>query len=46
MKISLGLGVGATVIEEIKQLCQLAGAFPFHIPGVGAQGGDMEKSIR
>ena len=46
MKILLGLGVEATVIEEINQLCHLAGALPFHISGVGAQGGDMEKSIR
>tara|TARA_B100001964_G_scaffold182761_1_gene202277 strand:- start:753 stop:893 length:141 start_codon:yes stop_codon:yes gene_type:complete len=46
MRIWLGLGVGATVIEEIKQLCQLAGALPFHITGVDAQGGDIEKSIR
>ena len=46
MRIWLGLGVGATVIEEIKQLCQLAAALPFHITGVGAQGGNIEKSIR
>ena len=46
MKIWLGLGVGATVIEDIKQLCQLAAALPFHNPGIGAQGGNMEKIIR
>ena len=46
MRIWLGLGVGATVIEEIKLLSQLAGALPFHITGVDAQGGDIEKSIR
>ncbi len=46
MRIWLGLGVRATVIEEIKQICQLAGTLLFHITGVDAQGGDIEKSIR
>tara|TARA_B100002003_G_scaffold191003_1_gene180016 strand:+ start:365 stop:505 length:141 start_codon:yes stop_codon:yes gene_type:complete len=46
MRSWLGLGVGVTVIEEIKQLYQLAGALLFHITGVDAQGGDIEKSIR
>ena len=44
MRIWLGLGVGATVIKEIKQLCQLAAALPFHTPWIGAHGGNMEKN--
>ena len=42
---NVGLVVGATVPEEIKKIRHLAPNLPFLIPGVGSQGGDLEKSI-
>lgn len=39
------LVVGATVPEELAQVRKLAPLLPILVPGVGAQGGDLEKSI-
>jgi orotidine-5'-phosphate decarboxylase len=41
-----GLVVGATHAEEMQQLRTLAGDLPFLIPGVGAQGGDLDSAVR
>lgn len=39
------LVVGATYPEEMKKIREVAGDVPFLIPGIGAQGGDLEKTI-
>ncbi len=39
-----GLVVGATQPEEIKEIREIAGDMPLLIPGVGAQGGDLETA--
>lgn len=41
-----GLVVGATKPEELKEIHELVGDMPILIPGVGAQGGDLEASIK
>lgn len=41
-----GLVVGATYPEELKRLRELCPELPFLVPGVGAQGGDVEKVVR
>ena len=41
-----GLVVGATKPEELKEIRELAGDMPILIPGVGAQGGDLEHSVK
>jgi orotidine-5'-phosphate decarboxylase len=41
-----GLVVGATKAEELKEIRGIAGDMPILIPGVGAQGGDLQSSIR
>ncbi|MDD5594047.1 MAG: orotidine-5'-phosphate decarboxylase [Candidatus Margulisbacteria bacterium] len=41
-----GLVVGATKPAEIKEIRKIAGEMPILIPGVGAQGGDLEKSVK
>jgi len=41
-----GLVVGATYPREIKHVRELAPELPFLIPGLGAQGGDFDRSIR
>jgi len=41
-----GLVVGATKAEELKSVRELAGDMPLLIPGVGAQGGDLEASVK
>jgi orotidine 5'-phosphate decarboxylase subfamily 2 len=41
-----GLVVGATKPEELKEIHDLVGDLPLLIPGVGAQGGDLEASAR
>ncbi len=38
--------VGATYPEELKEVRKLAGDMTFLIPGIGAQGGDVEKTIK
>lgn len=40
-----GLVVGATYPEELKRVRGAAPGLPILIPGVGAQGGDLEKSV-
>lgn len=42
----LGLVVGATFPEEIARVRELAPTLPLLIPGVGAQGGDAEATVR
>lgn len=39
------LVVGATYIEELRQVREIVGDMPILIPGIGAQGGDLEKSV-
>lgn len=41
-----GLVVGATQSEQIGAIRHISGAMPYLIPGIGAQGGDLEKTIR
>lgn len=41
-----GLVVGATSPEELKAIRKIVGDMPILIPGVGAQGGDLEASIK
>jgi len=41
-----GLVVGATFPEELSQVRQLCPDLPMLIPGVGAQGGDLERAVR
>ncbi|GIT43175.1 MAG: hypothetical protein Ct9H300mP11_11110 [Chloroflexota bacterium] len=43
---NLGLVVGATVPEQLKQVRASCPTLPFLIPGVGAQGGDLEAAVR
>ncbi len=38
--------VGATYPEELKKVRAIVGDIPILIPGVGAQGGDLEASVR
>lgn len=40
-----GLVVGATYPSELKEVRELVGNMPILIPGIGAQGGDLEKTI-
>ena len=42
----LGLVVGATFPAEIARVRELAPALPLLIPGVGAQGGDAQATVR
>jgi len=42
----LGLVVGATFPDEIARVRALAPTLPLLIPGVGAQGGDIEATVR
>ncbi len=41
-----GVVVGATHPEELKKLREKAPELPFLIPGIGAQGGDLEATIK
>lgn len=43
---NIGLVVGATVPSEIRRIRKIAPKLPFLIPGIGAQGGDLEKSMQ
>src|SRR3989338_440422 len=38
-----GLVVGATYPDELRQVRRIVGDMPILIPGIGAQGGDLEK---
>ncbi len=41
-----GLVVGATAPAELQRIRHIAPDLPFLIPGVGAQGGDLEAAVR
>jgi orotidine-5'-phosphate decarboxylase len=41
-----GLVVGATFPEEIDQVRKIVGDMPLLIPGIGAQGGDIEATVK
>jgi orotidine-5'-phosphate decarboxylase len=43
---NLGLVIGATYPHELAALRKIAPAIPFLIPGVGAQGGDLNMAVR
>ena len=43
---NIGLVVGATVPEEIHRVREIAHNLPLLIPGIGAQGGDLKKSMK
>ncbi len=43
---NIGLVVGATAPSEIRKIRNSAPNLPFLIPGIGAQGGDLEKSMK
>ena len=40
------LVVGATYHEELEAVRQIVGDMPILIPGIGAQGGDVEKTVK
>jgi orotidine-5'-phosphate decarboxylase len=42
----LGLVVGATFPKEIEVVRGIVGDMPLLIPGIGAQGGDVESTVR
>ena len=42
----LGLVVGATYPQEVERVRELAPTLPLLIPGIGAQGGDAEATVR
>lgn len=42
----LGLVVGATFPEEIAKVREIVGEMPLLIPGIGAQGGDIEATVK
>lgn len=42
---NIGLVVGATAPEELAQIRELVPDLPFLVPGVGAQGGDVEAAV-
>jgi orotidine-5'-phosphate decarboxylase len=39
------LVVGATYPRELQEIRALVGNMPFLVPGIGAQGGDIEKAV-
>ena len=41
-----GLVVGATYPEQLKKIREIAFDLPFLIPGVGAQGGEIESTVK
>ena len=41
----LGLVVGATFPSELQRVRQIAGEMPLLVPGIGAQGGDLEATV-
>ena len=43
---NLGLVVGATVPEQLQEVRAPCPSMPFLIPGVGAQGGDLEAAVQ
>lgn len=45
-KKNVGFVVGATHQKELHRVRKLAPEIPFLIPGIGRQGGDLEKAVR
>jgi len=45
-KGNCGLVVGATYPDQLKRIREIVGKLPILIPGVGAQKGDVEKTVR
>ncbi len=45
-KGNCGLVVGATHPEQLKRIREIAPSLPFLIPGIGAQAGDVESTVR
>ena len=43
---NVGLVVGATHPKELREVRKLAPEMPFLIPGIGAQGGDLNAAVR
>ena len=43
---NVALVIGATYPEELRHVRELCPELPFLVPGVGAQGGDVEKVVR
>ena len=43
---NIGLVVGATYPDELKAIRQMCPDMPLLVPGIGAQGGDLELSIK
>jgi len=43
---NVGLVVGATCPEELREIRKLCPQMPLLIPGIGAQGGDLELSVK
>lgn len=43
---NIGFVVGATYPEELKIVREIVGDVPILIPGIGAQGGDLENTIK
>jgi orotidine-5'-phosphate decarboxylase len=41
-----GIVAGATYPEELREIRAIVGYLPILIPGIGAQGGDLEASVR
>jgi orotidine-5'-phosphate decarboxylase len=41
-----GLVVGATVPRELQRVREIVGDMPLLVPGIGAQGGDIEATVR
>jgi orotidine-5'-phosphate decarboxylase len=42
---NVGLVVGATYPEEMRRLRTIAPTMPFLVPGIGPQGGELERSV-
>ncbi|HJX03127.1 MAG TPA: orotidine 5'-phosphate decarboxylase, partial [Dehalococcoidia bacterium] len=45
-KNNIGLVVGATYPQELQRIRKLCPTMPLLIPGVGAQGGDLELAVK
>lgn len=43
---NVGLVVGATYPQELKEIRKIVKKMPFLIPGVGKQGGDIQKTVQ
>lgn len=43
---NIAMVVGATYPDEIKKVRKAVGDIPFLIPGIGKQGGDIEKTVK